>query len=72
MSWLVGTLRGQSTTVDYIRAKTNFNPSLIYSAYKSSNHKFSQTTKSVLTQIYIKQDMHKIFEQSAPVKKKST
>ena len=49
----------QSTTKDYIRAKTNFNLSPVYSAHKSSNHKFPKTTKSVLTQIYLKQNIRK-------------
>ena len=41
------------------RLKTMFNLSPIYSARKSSNHKLSINTKSVLTQIYIKQSIHK-------------
>ena len=36
-----------------------FNLSSIYSALQSSNHKYLKTTKSVLTQIYIKQNIHK-------------
>ena len=38
-------LRAQSTTTDYIRAKTNFNLSPICCAHKSSNHKFSKKKK---------------------------
>ena len=52
-------LWAQSTTMDYIRAKTNFSLSPIYSAHKSSNHKYSKSIKSVPTQIYIKQNIHK-------------
>ena len=44
-----------------------FNLSPIYSACKSSNHMFSIMHKSVLTQIYLKQKIHKhqtkIFEE---------
>ena len=56
-----------------------FNLSPIYSARKSSNHKLSINTKSVLTQIYIKQSIHKHRTQNfrrispfgiTPVKKK--
>ena len=35
-------LWAQSTTKDYIRAKTNFTLSPIYSSHKSSNHKFPE------------------------------
>ena len=35
-------LSAQSTTTDYIRAKTNFNLSPTYYAHKSSNRKFPQ------------------------------
>ena len=38
-------LCAQSTTTDYTRAKQNFNLSHIYSAHKSSNHKFSKKHK---------------------------
>ena len=44
----------QSTTEDYIRAKTNFNLSPICSSHKSSNHKCpKKKKKSILTQICI-------------------
>ena len=36
-----------------------FNLSPIYSARRSSNHKLSINTKSVMTQIHIKQSIHK-------------
>ncbi|WP_419583413.1 hypothetical protein, partial [Thiolapillus sp.] len=39
--------------------KTMFNLSPIYSARKSSTTNYPQTTKSVMTQIYIKQNIHK-------------
>ena len=39
------TLPAQSTTTDYIRAKTHFNLSPIYYAHKSSNHKFFKNKK---------------------------
>ena len=63
--------------------KTNFNPSPSYSARKSSNHKFSTSTKSVLTQIFKKRRRrtHANIKLSfgrinpfgiAPVEKKST
>ena len=51
VTWLV--FWAQSTTQDYIRAKTNFNLSPIYSSHKSSNHKSLKNIKSVLTQIFI-------------------
>ena len=35
----------QLTTKDYIRAKTNFNPSSIYSSHRSSDQKFPQSLK---------------------------
>ena len=61
-----------NTTTDYIRAKTNFNLSPIYSAHKSPNHK-SSTTGEKKTQKHKsspdtnlhKQNIHKhnIFEE---------
>ena len=57
-----------------------FNLSPIYYARKSSNHKLSITTKSVLTKIYIKQNINKHQTQNfqrispfgiTPVKKKA-
>ena len=65
ISYLVLWLWAQSTTKDYVRAERNFDLSPIYSAHKSSNHKFSKThkispdTNSHKTYTNIK---HKIFE----------
>ena len=41
-----------------------FNLSSIYSARKSSNHTLSITTKLVMTQIYMKQNIHKHWTQN--------
>ena len=41
------------------RLKTMFNLSPVYSAHRSSNHNLSINQKSVLTQIYIRQNKHK-------------
>ena len=55
VNWLV--FLAKSTTKDYIMAKM-FNLPVIYAACKSSNHKLSKTTESVLTQTHIKQKIH--------------
>ena len=47
--------------MDYIRAKINFHLSAIYSAHKSSNHKFSRNHKITCTNIE-----HKILEELVP------
>ena len=53
--------RAQSTTKDYIRAKTNLNLSPIYSAHNHKTTNSLKTTKSVLTQIDVKKqtNLHK-------------
>ena len=66
----------QSTTEDYIRAKTNFNLSPIYSSHKSSNHKFPKKIffKNTQNQSWHKftynktytNVKHKIFEELVP------
>ena len=48
-------LWAQSTATDYIRTKTNFNLSPVYSTHKSSNHKFPKKhTVTPDTNLHIK------------------
>ena len=49
----------ESTTKDYIRAKTNVSLSPIYSAHESSNHTFHKNHKISPDTTYLKQNIHK-------------